>query len=100
MGNVRSMTDRWDDVSEDFLRVGGHLKRHFESSGASKPESDDIRQALREAVDALSKAAEALGNAVRDPQVQADARKAAKTFADAVSTTVGELGQKIGRKSD
>lgn len=90
-----SKTERaWEEVGERFARLGTRFKDHYRRL----PESDEE---IREAVERLTQAADRLmtsiGNAVRDSEVQNEARSAGAALADALETTFQDLGERLQR---
>ena len=89
------MTDakpRWDDVASALNGLGLKLKMHLEQA---KPDDHRVEDALRNVADAIGQSFEALGNAVDDPAVRADAASAARSLLDAVGATFEDLGDRL-----
>lgn len=63
----------WDEVGDRFGDLGQRLRGHYDGAGADRQAVGD---ALRALGDALNRAATALGQALRDPGVRDDARRA------------------------
>jgi Flp pilus assembly pilin Flp len=92
----------WDQVGEDFTDLGQHVKRHYqEQTQAGQPAPEDRRKveaALRQLRDSLDQAFTALGDAIRDPEFGEQAKKAANSLGDALSSTFTEVGQRFRSK--
>jgi hypothetical protein len=112
----------WDQVGEDFRVLGRQVKQHYdqrprpEGSGAPRegapegregsgeeaaPPSADRRkvdEALQKLTESLEQAFSALGDAVRDPQVGEQTRKAAGSLSDALTATFAEASERFRKK--
>ena len=84
----------WDEVGEILEGLGLKLKMHAEAARAEL-DGEKLDDALREAGDSARRAFEALENAVRDPAVKEDLRRAATAFSDALSNTFAEVTAQI-----
>ncbi len=96
------MTDpkqSWEQVGERLSELGNRLRRHFEAEQAAA-ETEAAKDALRKVMDSMGHALEALSNAVRDPGVQEEAKHAARSLGDAVTTTVDKLGAELRAKRE
>jgi hypothetical protein len=89
----------WEQAGRDLGDLGDRVKQHYEQqTGAGRPGSADRRKmedALRQLSDSLEQAFNALGEAVRDPEVAAQTKKAAASLGDAVASTFSELGERL-----
>ena len=105
----------WDQVGEDFKVLGRQVKQHYEQrpraeagAGASKEGAADqtapsadrrkVDDALQKLVDSLEQAFSALGEAVRDPQVGEQAKKAAGSLSEALTATFAEASERFRKK--
>jgi hypothetical protein len=104
----------WDQVGEDFKTLGRQVKQHYEQrpraeAGASKegaaadqtaPSADrrKVDDALQKLTDSLDQAFSALGEAVRDPQVGEQTKKAAGSLSEALTATFAEASERFRRK--
>ena len=86
--------ESWEEVGKILEGLGLKLKVHAEQARA---EVDGARldDALQQAGASTKKAFEALENAVRDPAVQEDVRRAAGALSDAVSNTFAEIAAQV-----
>jgi hypothetical protein len=99
----------WDQVGEDFKALGRQVKQHYDQRPRPEPAAgqegaapstdrrkvDDALEKLREALD---QAFSALGDAVRDPEVGAQTKKAAESLGDALTATFAEAGERFRKK--
>ena len=103
----------WDQVGEDFKVLGRQVKQHYEQrpraeAGASKEGTADqtapsadrrkVDDALQKLVDSLEQAFSALGEAVRDPQVGEQTKKAAGSLSEALTATFAEASERFRKK--
>jgi hypothetical protein len=99
----------WDQVGEDFKALGRQVKQHYDArpkperpqaaegqgQAADRRKVDDALQKLTEALD---QAFSALGDAVRDPQVGEQSKKAASSLSDALTATFAEASERFRKK--
>jgi hypothetical protein len=99
----------WDQVGEDFKALGRQVKQHYEqrprpergagqdgaAGAADRRKVDEALERLREALD---QAFSALGDAVRDPEVGAQTKKAAQSLGDALNATFAEASERFRKK--
>jgi hypothetical protein len=102
----------WDQVGEDFRALGRQVKQHYDErprpqapeatpSGQEETPPADRRkvdEALQKLTEALEQAFSALGEAVRDPQVGQQTKKAASSLSDAVTATFSEASERFRKK--
>ncbi len=102
----------WDKVGEDFRVLGRQVKQHYdqrprpgsdvqeaqEGQGAPAADRRKVDDALEKLRDSLEQAFSALGDAVRDPQVGEQARKAAGSLNDALTTTFAEASERFKKR--
>ena len=96
----------WDQVGEDFKALGRQVKQHYDqrprpagTEGAA-PSGDrrKVDEALEKLRESLEQAFSALGDAVRDPQVGEQTKKAAGSLSDALTATFAEAGERFRKK--
>jgi hypothetical protein len=101
----------WDRVGEDFKTLGRQVKQHYDQrpkperpqaaegqghdQAAERRKVDDALQRLTEALD---QAFSALGDAVRDPQVGEQSKKAASSLSDALTATFAEASERFRKR--
>jgi hypothetical protein len=103
----------WDRVGEDFKALGRQVKQHYdqrprpadqqatEGSGQEGTPPADRRkvdEALEKLRESLEQAFSTLGDAVRDPQVGEQTRKAASSLSDALSATFAEASERFRKR--
>jgi len=102
----------WDKVGEDFKVLGRQVKQHYDQrprpgteveqaqEGQAAPAADrrKVDEALEKLRDSLEQAFSALGDAVRDPQVGQQTKKAATSLSDALTATFSEAGERFKKK--
>ena len=94
----------WDQVGEDFKTLGRQVKQHYDQregtqeKGASSADKGKVDDALQKLTDSLEQAFSALGEAVRDPQVGEQTKKAAGSLSDALTATFAEAGERFRKR--
>jgi hypothetical protein len=103
----------WDRVGEDFRALGRQVKQHYderprperpqepqaaEGQGRQAADRRKVDDALQKLTESLDQAFSALGDAVRDPQVGEQTRKAASSLSDALNTTFAEASERFRKK--
>ena len=91
----------WDRVGEDFKALGRQVKQHYDQTQGQGQQATDRRKvddALQKLTEALDQAFTALGDAVRDPQVGEQTKKAASSLSDALNATFAEAGERFRKK--
>ena len=114
----------WDQVQQEFRALGRQVKQQFEESRSEKekpgaplrgslvdeetaepraegpppPDRGKVDEALKKLTESLDQAFSALGDAVRDPQVGEQTRKAASSLSDALNATFAEASERFRKK--
>jgi hypothetical protein len=92
----------WDQVGEEFRALGRQVKQHYDQRPrpAAAPAEDrrKVDEALQKLTESLEQAFSALGEAVRDPQVGQQTRKAAGSLSDALTATFAEASERFRKK--
>ena len=117
----------WDRVGEDFKALGRQVKQHYdertrpEGSGEPQggaPENQErpqepqaaegqgqqtadrrkVDDALQKLTESLDQAFSALGDAVRDPKVGEQTKKAASSLSDALNATFAEASERFRKR--
>jgi hypothetical protein len=92
----------WNRVSENFATLGDSLRRRYEQDADDAVEGsrDTVQDALRTLGDAVERLASTVSTAIRDPQVQADARQAASSLVDALGMTFSRMTGEVRERMD
>ena len=99
----------WDQVGEEFKALGRQVKQHYDQRprpggtegeqgappSADRRKVDDALEKLREALD---QAFSALGDAVRDPKVGEQTKKAAGSLSEALNATFAEASERFRKR--
>jgi hypothetical protein len=114
----------WERVGEDFRALGRQVKQHYdqrprpegpaEPQGGAAQERDrpeavegggrqaadrrKVDEALDKLRESLDQAFSALGDAVRDPQVGEQTKKAASSLSDALTATFAEASERFRKR--
>jgi hypothetical protein len=102
----------WDKVGEDFRALGRQVKQHYDQrprpgtevqeapEGQATPAGDrrKVDEALEKLRNSLDQAFSALGDAVRDPQVGDQTKKAATSLSDALTATFAEASERFRKR--
>jgi hypothetical protein len=100
----------WDQVGEDFKVLGRQVKQHYdqrprsqapqEGQEGAEPSAErrKVDEALQRLTESLDQAFSALGDAVRDPRVGEQTRKAAASLSDALTATFAEASERFRKK--
>ena len=106
------MKDAWNEVAEGFAKLGSVMRDRYRGGTDDAPGSADTRTAadtgtaagferLREAFERLVEAGRDVGqrsvDVVRDADVNAQAKDAARSLNDALSATVDMIGNEVGQ---
>ncbi len=86
--------EAWSDVGQHFSQLGQTLKTHYQQAGGTEPRPE-LDEALKGLLDSLGHAFEAFGNAARDPELATASKQTAKSLAQAVTVTFGEVGGQL-----
>jgi phage shock protein PspC (stress-responsive transcriptional regulator) len=97
---ARDVRTAWTAVGDDLKTLAADLRRP--PAGDAAPGTGDVPDGAvpppRSPISAADDAATALGERLRDPQVQAGARKAAASVSQALNASVDEVGRRIRRE--
>ncbi len=99
------MKDAWNEVAEGFAKLGSAMRDRYRSGTEDSPGDADTGTAagverLREAFERLVEAGRDVGqrsvDVLRDADVNAQAKDAARSLNDALSATVEMIGHEVG----
>jgi hypothetical protein len=118
----------WDQVGQEFIALGRRVKQHYEEQSRPEPEKPGaplrgslvdqegreeaaepraegppadrrkVDDALQKLTESLEQAFNALGDAVRDPQVGEQTKKAAGSLSDALTATFAEASERFRKR--
>jgi hypothetical protein len=95
MGHVE---ESWNDVGEQFKKLGARLGRHYDEQGfkdAVGASEESLEEAMQRLGEGLRAAVGAVGDSVSDPELKDDIRDATGSLFTALGTTFSELGAQI-----
>jgi hypothetical protein len=99
----------WDQVGEEFRVLGRQVKQHYDQrpqrteseaadQGAAPADRRKVDEALQRLTESLDQAFSALGDAVRDPAVGEQTKKAAASLSDALNATFAEASERFRKR--
>ena len=116
----------WDQVGQEFRALGRQVKQRYEEQsrpegsgaplrgslvdeegreGTAEPRAESppadrrkVDEALKKLTESLDQAFSALGDAVRDPEVGEQTKKAASSLSDALNVTFAEVSDRFRKK--
>ena len=96
--------EAWEDVGEQFRKLGSMFRDHFEARGAGEDadadSEGDVNEAVRSFTENLQTAFSAVVDTVTDPDVHDEARQTAGSFFEALGTTFSDLGADMRKQDD
>jgi conjugal transfer/entry exclusion protein len=94
-GREEDVDDPWQQVAHQFGSLGQKLRdRYREVAGEAGPSDEEVQRAIGTLTGAIDRIAEAVGTAVRDPEVMDQMKRAAASFGSAVSSAFSGLGER------
>jgi hypothetical protein len=87
---MTNVQERWKELGDQLESLGLKLKLHVEQ--ATSEIDDDVKDGLARVGKAIEDVFDALGEAVDDDAVRADAKEAGRRLLDAVDATFTEVG--------
>ncbi|MFV2000490.1 MAG: hypothetical protein ACC654_09030 [Acidimicrobiia bacterium] len=91
--------EAWNDVVEQVKKLGSLFKYHYQAQeGKGRTEvasKDEVKDALLTLGESINAAFATVGDAIKDPEVQEEARHTAGAFFAALGTTFSKLGDDI-----
>ena len=92
-------SEAWTEVAEQISALGSTLKDHYAAQDVAPRDEpvtqDEVREALRTLGDAATAALGTVGEALKDPTINAEIKATAGSFVNAVGISVSELGADI-----
>ena len=79
----------WDEVGSKLSGLGLKLKLHIEEASG---DDHDVNNALRDLAASIEGAFDGLRKAAKDPAIKEDVRDVGSALSEAVTKTLGELG--------
>jgi hypothetical protein len=96
--------EAWNEVGEQLKTLGAMFKYHYQAQdgadGAEFVSEDDVKDALRTLGESIKAAFGTVGDALRDPEIQEEARQTAGSFFDALGATFSEFGDDISKRRE
>jgi DNA-binding ferritin-like protein len=89
---------RWDEVAERFSELGHSLKDRFDANAAYGPaEREKVNEALHQLAEALDAGFTTIGDALRDPAIRDEMKRAGSSITDALAATLRDVSDSIKR---
>ena len=95
---MSQLDDAWNDVGEQFRKLGSVFKEHYEDRGvedAVEVSDEAFEDAMRSVGEGLRAAVGAVGDSINDPELAGDVRDAAGSLFTALGATFSEIGVQI-----
>jgi len=92
--------DSWQDVAGEFRTLGYAFRDHYRATKGEAdtgPSEEEVRSALHTMTDAVDAALTSVGKAIRDPNVQKNAKNAATSLVEALGETFTQVGEALDR---
>jgi Flp pilus assembly pilin Flp len=92
--------DSWQSVAGEFRTLGYAFRDHYRATKGEAdtgPSEEEVRNALHTVTDAVDSALTSVGKAIRDPNVQKNAKDAATSLVEALGETFTQLGDALDR---
>lgn len=92
------LEESWNDVGEQFKKLGSRLKQHYDDQGfeeAVQASEESLDEAMQRLGDGLRAAVGAVGDSVNDPELTDDIRDTAGSLFVALGATFSEVGEQI-----
>jgi hypothetical protein len=91
-------TDRWNEVGARFTELGAHLKQRYSANTMlDEQQRRDFEDGMRHVGDALDAGFTTLGDAMRDPDMRDEFKRAGVAIADALAATFSDVADEIKR---
>jgi hypothetical protein len=94
-GRTSRRKDDWQEVSDNFSRLGRMLQDRFVAGGPAQGAEGDVRDAMRSLGDALNRWGEQVSAAASDPELRDQAGRAARAFSTAVGSAFGSMADEL-----
>ncbi len=100
---TESAKQAWGEVGEKFSSFGrGVADRYHEAGSTGRTDADEadreLKRAMKELFDELSKGVSAVGATFKDDQAKKDLTEAVSALGDAITATVNEATEAIRSK--
>lgn len=92
--------DSWQNVAGEFRTLGFAFRDHYRATKGeadTTPSEEEVRNALHTVTEAVDTALTSVGKAIRDPEVQKNAKDAASSLIEALGASFTQLGESIDR---
>lgn len=92
---ISKSKEAWNDAGDKFSKLGERFKSYYKSGYDDKPSGEAVKEAFDAVSDSLERLFSSLGSAIKDEDVQAEAKSAAAAVVDALGVTVEDLGVEL-----
>ncbi len=96
--------EAWNDVVEQVKKLGSMVAHHYQAqegeAGTEPASKDEVKDALLTLGESVKAAFATVGDAIKNPEVQEEARQTAGAFFAALGRTFSELGDDISRRRE
>ena len=84
----------WNEVGDKFSNLGDEFKKHQKTEGDEPHSGEAVKEAFDAVTSSLERFVSSLGSAMKDEDVQQQAKAAATSIVDALGVTVEDLGRR------
>lgn len=87
----------WDDVGNHFGRLTARFKERYDEHGGREAAEveNELKGALHSVIDAVDRAAAAIGDVARDPATKEDAKATVTALRDALVLSFSQLSDEV-----
>ena len=98
---MSQVDDAWNDVGEQFKRLGSLFKEHYDDYGvdeAVEVTDEALEEAMRSLGEGIKAAVGAVGDSIKDPELAGEMRDTAGSLFTALVVTFSELGTQVSTR--
>ena len=92
---VSKSKQAWNEVGDKFSHLGDEFKKHQKTDDDHPQSGEAVKEAFEAVTSSLEGLFSSLGTALKDEQVQQQAKVAATSIVDALGVTVEDLGVEL-----